>query len=99
MEVKQNINRFRVDQLGYNDDLNVVFANDNTVYQYEWDTLSSASLVTKYALMPGSYVEQIFVDYNFVLVQSWAIVDGEYDRRSWVFSRDTTLYTHAFGSF
>ena len=34
MEVKQNVNRFRVDQIGHNDDLNVVFANDNTVYQY-----------------------------------------------------------------
>ena len=54
MEVKKNINRFRVDQLGYNDDLNVVFANDNTVYQYEWDVAASPALVTKYALMPGS---------------------------------------------
>lgn len=98
-EVKQNINRFRVDQLGFNDDLNVIMANDNTAYQYEWDTFTQPNLIMKYSLMPGSTVEQIFVDYNFVIVHAWATVDGQQDRRTWIFTKSTPLYTHAFGSF
>jgi hypothetical protein len=32
--IKMNVNRFRVEQNGYNDDLHVVISNNNTVYQY-----------------------------------------------------------------
>jgi hypothetical protein len=33
-EIKMDVNRFRVDQLGFNDDLSVVLTNGNSVYQY-----------------------------------------------------------------
>ncbi len=32
--IKMNVNRFRVSQNGFNDDLSVVFSNQNMVYQY-----------------------------------------------------------------
>lgn len=34
LPLTQDINRFRVDQLGFNDDLNVVVSNGNMIYQY-----------------------------------------------------------------
>lgn len=33
-EMKMDMNRFRVDQLGFNDDLNIVMTNGHTVYQF-----------------------------------------------------------------
>lgn len=55
--IKMNVNRFRIEQNGFNDDLHVVLSNDNTVYQYQWDVLNHPVLVTKYTLMAGSVVE------------------------------------------
>ena len=56
MPIKSNVQKFRVAQLGFNDDLHVVLANDNTVYQFEWDVATPPNLVNKYALMPNSKV-------------------------------------------
>ena len=71
-----DITRFRVDQLGFNDDLNLVMSNENTVYQFEWDTSMAPVLVTKYTLIPKSEVKQLFVDYNFVIVVADSVIDG-----------------------
>lgn len=55
--IRMNVHRFRVIQDGFNDDLHVIFSNENTVYRYEWDTVYDPILVTKYTLMAGSRVE------------------------------------------
>jgi len=65
--IKLDVNRFRVDQLGFNDDLNLVVTNGNTIYQFEWDVTKPPKLVAKYNLIPNSIVREIFVDYNFVI--------------------------------
>ena len=49
--------------------------------------------------MSGSEIEQLVVDENFVIIQSKAIVDDQYERKVWIFSRRSPSYTHAFGSF
>ena len=72
VELKMNLNKFRVDGNGFNDDLALVLSNDNTVYHYEWDLANAPNLVNKYTLMPFSEVEQLFVDYNFVIVKAKA---------------------------
>jgi len=69
-DIKLDIDRFRVDQLGFNDDLNVVATNGNTIYQFEWDVTSPPTLTAKYTLIPNSKVQQIFVDYNFVVLSA-----------------------------
>jgi len=51
-----DITKFRVDQLGFNDDLNLVMSNENTIYQFEWDVSTAPVLVTKYTLIPKSEV-------------------------------------------
>jgi hypothetical protein len=51
-----DVTRFRVDQLGFNDDLRVVVTNGNTVYQYEWDVTTPPKLINKYSLIPNSEV-------------------------------------------
>lgn len=51
-----NVNRFVVEQNGFNDDLHLVLSNDNTIYQYIWDATIAPVLVTKYSLMTGSKV-------------------------------------------
>jgi len=49
-----DINRFRVDRVGFNDDLQVVATNGNTIYQYEWDVTTLPILIKKYTLIPNS---------------------------------------------
>ena len=71
-----DITKFRVDQLGFNDDLMLVMSNENTVYQFEWDVLLPPVLITKYTLIPKSEVKQLFVDFNFVIVVADSVIDG-----------------------
>lgn len=71
--IKMNVNRFRVEQNGFNDDLHLVISNDNTVYQYEWDVFNTPVLITKYALMAGSVVEELLMDENVVIVLAWEL--------------------------
>jgi len=49
--------------------------------------------------MPNSEVEQIFVDYNFVIVLAWSKVNDERVRRTWIFSRRTLSYLNAYNVF
>jgi hypothetical protein len=56
-------------------------------------------LVAKYTLIPNSEVEQIFVDYNFVIVLAWSNINDERVRRTWVFSRSTLSYLNAYNVF
>ena len=97
--IKMNVNRFVVEQNGFNDDLHLVFSNDNTIYQFVWDVTVPPVLVTKYALMANSVVEDLLVDESFVIAQVLETVNGEKERRTWIFSRRTLSYTNAFGSF
>lgn len=98
-DIKLDLNRFRVDQLGFNDDLNLVMTNGNTVYQFEWDLTVPATMVAKYTLVPNSAVEQIFVDYNFVIVLASSVLDEQLSRRTWVFTRRTLSYLNAYNVF
>lgn len=72
-----NVRRFRVIQDGFNDDLHVVFSNENTVYRYEWDAVYEPILVTKYTLMSGSQVDELHMDDDFVIIQATAVVDEQ----------------------
>lgn len=51
-----DVNRFSVNRLGFNDDLNIVFSNANNIYQYDWIVGQPPTLTTKYSLMPNSDV-------------------------------------------
>ena len=99
LPLQLDINRFRVDQLGFNDDLNVVATNGNTIYQFEWDLSMPATLVAKYTLIPNSQVRQIFTDYNFVIASVDSVIDDELVRRTWVFTRRTLSYLNAYNVF
>lgn len=55
-EIRMNVNRFWVNRLGFNDDLNVVLTNGNSIYQYDWIIGQAPTLTTKYSLMPNSDV-------------------------------------------
>lgn len=55
-DMQLDITRFRVDQLGFNDDLNIVMTNGNTIYQFEWDVTTPPVLIHKYTLAPNSQV-------------------------------------------
>lgn len=97
--VQLDATRFRIDQLGANEDLYLIISNGNTAYQYDWDLLGQPTLTTKYSLMPQSQVEKIFVDYNFVIVQSLHNISNTIHRKVWVYTRYTFSYTHAYASF
>jgi hypothetical protein len=51
--------------------LHLVFSNENTIYQYVWDVTAPPVLVTKYALMANSVVDDLLVDESFVIAQVW----------------------------
>jgi len=98
-DLKLDITRFRVDRLGFNDDLNVVATNGNTIYQFEWDVTSPPTLINKYNLIPGSKVEQIFVDYNFVIVSAVSAWDTTAVRKTWIFTKTANTYLNAYNVF
>ena len=77
----------------------VVTTNGNSIYQFEWDIASNPKLVTKYSLIPNSEVEEIFVDFNFVVVLARSVIDTEVIRRTWVFTRRTLSYANAYNLF
>lgn len=60
--IKMNVNRFYVEQNGFNDDLHLIISNDNTIYQFTWDVTVPPVLVNKYTLMSNSIVEDLFMD-------------------------------------
>jgi len=53
-EIRMDVNRFAINRLGFNDDLNVVFSNGNSLYQYDWVIGKAPVLTAKYGLMPNS---------------------------------------------
>lgn len=99
MPIALDITRFRVDQIGFNDDLNLVATNGNTIYQFEWDVTNPPTLTAKYTLIPNSKVEQIFVDYNFVVATVDSVINDELVRRTWIFTKRTLSYLHAYNVF
>lgn len=61
-EIKMDMYRFKVDRIGFNDDLYLVMTNGNQIYTYEWDNINPPKLVQKFGLMAGSLVEQLVCD-------------------------------------
>lgn len=48
--------RFKVDRLGFNDDLLIAITNGNQIYTYEWDVTNPPKLIQKFGLMANSHV-------------------------------------------
>jgi hypothetical protein len=53
-EIRMDVNKFAINRLGFNDDLNVVFSNGNNIYQYDWIIGNAPVLTAKYSLMANS---------------------------------------------
>ena len=75
-DMQLDLTKFRVDHLGFNDDLNLVMSNENTIYQFEWDVTTPPVLTNKYTLIPKSTVNQLFVDFNYVIAVTDSVIDG-----------------------
>jgi hypothetical protein len=54
VEIRMDVNKFAINRLGFNDDLNVVFSNGNNIYQYDWIIGNAPVLTAKYSLMANS---------------------------------------------
>jgi hypothetical protein len=98
-DMRLDITRFRVDRLGFNDDINLVMSNENTIYQFEWDVTTPPVLINKYSLIPNSNVKQVFVDYNYVIAVADSNIDGQIVRRTWVFTKRANTYLNAYNVF
>ena len=99
LDMQLDLTRFRVDHLGFNDDLNLVMSNENTIYQFEWDVTTPPVLTNKYSLIPKSKVKQLFVDFNFVVAVTDSVINDELTRRTWVFTKRTGTYLNAYNVF
>lgn len=102
-EIRMDVNRFAINRLGFNDDLNVVFSNGNNLYQYDWIIGKPPVLTNKYGLMPNSEVENLFIDEQFIVLSARAyyhdeFIDAQY-RHIWVFTPRTTSWTNAFATW
>lgn len=53
-EVRMDVNRLAISRLGFNDDINIVLSNGNSMYQYDWIIGKPPTLIAKYSLMPNS---------------------------------------------
>lgn len=74
-DIKMDMYRFRVDRIGFNDDIYLVMTNGNQIYTYEWDNMNPPKLIQKYGLMAGTYVEQLVCDTEFIIVTTNAHID------------------------
>lgn len=63
-----NMYRFKVDRIGFNDDLHIAITNGNQIYTYSWDVINPPKLIQKFGLLAGSYVEQLVCSVDFVIV-------------------------------
>ncbi len=50
------MNKFKVDRIGFNDDLYIAITNGNQIYTYIWDILSAPKLIQKFGLPAHSIV-------------------------------------------
>lgn len=55
-EIKMDMTRFKVDRIGFNDDLYIAITNGNQIYTYEWDIISPPKMIQKYGLIGNSKV-------------------------------------------
>lgn len=93
------MHKFRVDRIGFNDDLFVAITNGNQVYTYNWDLLNPPKLIQKYGLPANSHAEQIVCNTDFVIVTAITDFESHFDRKHWVFTKRSTSYTHAYNVF
>lgn len=49
--------------------------------------------------MAGAYIEQLVCDTEFIIVTARTELDGKPQRKHWIFSRQSSSYTHAFNVF
>lgn len=49
-----NMYRFKVDRIGFNDDLHIAITNGNQIYTYSWDVINPPKLIQKFGLLAGS---------------------------------------------
>lgn len=64
--------KFRVDRIGFNDDIYLVMTNGNQIYTYSWDVMNPPKLIQKYGLMGGAYIEQLVCDTDFIIITARA---------------------------
>jgi len=67
---KDGFTRFSV----YSDDLEeeviVALANSHAIYEIEWSDMNQPVTTNKYSLMEHSHIKQLFINNDFVIVQS-----------------------------
>lgn len=56
-------------------------------------------LMHKYTLAPNSKVDQIFVDYNYVIVVGQTVFGDQLVKRTWVFTKSSNSYLNAYNVF
>lgn len=92
--------RFGVYSNNLDDAFEIALANSHSIYEIDWSVTSKPVLMTKYSLLPNSYIEQLAINEDYVVVQSYTQSNSSgllttYNY-TWIFNRGDRTYSKAF---
>lgn len=96
----QGFTRFGVYSNNLDDAFEIGLANSHSVYEIDWSRPSSPILLTKYSLLPDSAIEQVALNEDYMIVQSFTKVNtsggAQQYNYTWIFNRGDRSYNRAF---
>jgi len=96
----QGFTRFGVYSNNLDDAFEIALANSHSVYEIDWSRTSNPILLTKYSLLPDSVIEQVALNEDYLVVQSFTKVNTssgfQQYNYTWVFNRGDRSYNRAF---
>jgi hypothetical protein len=92
--------RFGVYSNNLDDTFEIALANSHSVYEIDWSRPSSPILLTKYSLLPNSSIEQVALNEDYLVVQSFTQVNVSMGvvqyNYTWIFNRGDRSYNKAY---
>lgn len=89
----------------YSDDLQdevlIALSNKHSIYEIDWHNPRNPVLINKYSLMENSKVKQLFINDQYVIVQSTADAYNSTQPKfeidyTWIFTKGSRTYTNAY---
>lgn len=96
----EGFTRFGVFSNNLDDAFEIALANSHSVYEIDWSRTVYPVLLTKYSLLPDSTIEQVALNQNYLVVQSFSKVNTSSGpvvyNYTWIYNRGDRMYNKAF---
>jgi hypothetical protein len=106
IQIKGTYKDYGFEKFGvYSDDLQdevlIALSNKHSIYEIDWHSPRNPVLINKYSLMENSKVKQLFINDQYVIVQSTADAYNSTKPKfeidyTWIFTKGSRTYTNAY---